>query len=553
VNIRPKIVLVVLPLLIAPLVLTAVFSVTSARAGITAVATSFLQFKAEQLRSYAEGQWNLLAANGLENDPAYVEASQAALETFARGLVRSRTERIFAFSAEGTLAMKSGEIAAEPGEAEALAALARSGTTGWQTFRLGGADRVAHALAFEPFRWTLFVSEESAAFYGATNRILEQTGWILGVSLAVSVLLLLLFAGYLTRPLRQVVDAMTAIISTGDLSRRVDVLYRDETGRLGHSFNLMTSELEKAYGEIKGYALRAAVSQMKEQKIRHIFQKYVPRSVIEQFFANPEKMLVGENRVLAVLFSDIRSFTTISERMRPEDLVDSLNRYFSRMVDVVMNRGGIVDKYIGDAVMAFFGAPVHHDDDALQSVLSALDMLESLADFNRWQEDKGRQPFRIGVGINYGPVTVGNIGSERKMDYTVIGDMVNLASRLEGLTKKYPGEALLVSDSVHDEVKTSVPCRLLDRVAVKGRRTGSAIYGARRTLSPTEEKAWKVHGEGVALFYERRFDEASARFRAVLDLLPGDPNAARFLERCAAFRAAPPPADWDGVVEMKEK
>jgi adenylate cyclase len=170
---------------------------------------------------------------------------------------------------------------------EVLTGLAKAGATGWMTFRLGGADRVAHALAFDPFHWTLFVSEKADVFYGATNRILAQTGWILGISLAVSILLLLVFAGYLTRPLRQVVDAMTDIISTGDLSRRVDVLYRDETGRLGHTFNLMSAELEKAYGEIKGYALRAAVSQMKEQKIRHIFQKYVPRSVIEQFFANP--------------------------------------------------------------------------------------------------------------------------------------------------------------------------------------------------------------------------------------------------------------------------
>jgi class 3 adenylate cyclase/HAMP domain-containing protein len=364
--------------------------------------------------------------------------------------------------------------------------------------------------------------------------------------------LLLLFAGYLTRPLRNVVAAMTDIITTNDLSKRVEVLYKDETGRLGHTFNIMVQELQSAYDNIKGYALRAVVAQMKEQKIRNIFQKYVPKDVIDEFFVNPERMLVGQDRVLAVLFTDIRSFTTISERMQPDEVVESLNQYFTIMVDTIMSRHGIVDKYIGDAIMAFFGAPVRREDDALQSVISGLEMLESLSDFNRWQVQKGRPEFRIGVGINYGRVTVGNIGSEKKMDYTVIGDMVNLANRLEGLTKVY-GEPLIVSESVRGKIEDTFPTRLLDKVVVKGRLTGVGVYTVKRKLSTREEGAWRSHHEGMDLFYDRQFSKAAACFRQVLDDLPEDVCARMHLQTCQIFDKNPPEKSWNGVVEMDEK
>ena len=551
-SIRAKIVLVVLPLIIAPLVLIGVISTLSARTGITAVASGFLQFKAEQLVTYAEGQWNLLNANGLESTPAYVEASKAAVESFARTLVRSPTESIFALSADGAIALRSGDLIPSPAELEVLKRLGGPGASGWQTIRVAGADRVAHLSAFAPYRWTFFVTEAAAAFYRTADGIVRQTAYVLAAALVTAVFLLLLFARYLTRPLQQVADAMTEIITTNDLSRRVEVLYKDETGRLGHTFNLMSEELGKAYDQIKGYAMRAAVAQSKEQKIRHIFQKYVPRSVIESYFANPEQMLIGENRILAVLFSDVRGFTGISEKLRPDEIVDSLNQYFTRMVDLIMNRNGIVDKYIGDAIMAFFGAPVRHEDDALQSVMAALEMLDALHEFNAWQERKERKAFGIGIGINYGAVTVGNIGSERKMDYTVIGDMVNLASRLEGLTKRYRAP-LIVSESVHRKIAETLPCRLLDRVSVKGRSAGTGIYAVRRTLAGAEEKTWKMHADALELYYRRNFDAAGGLFRDIQQLAPEDYCAGLFLSRCAAYAKSPPPQGWTGVEEMREK
>jgi class 3 adenylate cyclase len=266
---------------------------------------------------------------------------------------------------------------------------------------------------------------------------------------------------------------------------------------------------------------------------------------------------IGEDRNLSILFSDIRGFTTISEQFKnnPEDLVESLNRYFSSQVDIIMNRNGIVDKYIGDAIMAFWGAPINRDDDALQAVLSALDMIDALRGFNDQQRKFGKPEFQIGIGINYGLVTVGNIGSERKMDYTVIGDEVNLASRMEGLNKVYKTE-LLITHSVYKMLpEPRLPCRLLDIVAVKGKKEGVRIYTVKRNLSSPEEKAWAYHNRGMMLYLppKRDFAEAARYFQAVLSLLPGDFNATNLRERCKAYIANPPPPNWNGVEIMQSK
>jgi adenylate cyclase len=217
-----------------------------------------------------------------------------------------------------------------------------------------------------------------------------------------------------------------------------------------------------------------------------------------------------------------------------------------------MEHKGIVDKYIGDAIMATFGAPVHYGDEAYQSVISGFDMLDALKLFNAGQLKKGRPPFKVGIGINYGEVTVGNIGSEQKMDYTVIGDMVNLASRLEGLTKVYH-EEIIVSEPLVNDLAGKIPCRPIDKVAVKGRVKGILIYTPRRTLNLLEARAWKIHDSAVKLYYERGFKAAAEALREVLDLMPGDAIARRFLERSEAFLKNPPTEDWAGVTIMSEK
>jgi adenylate cyclase len=222
------------------------------------------------------------------------------------------------------------------------------------------------------------------------------------------------------------------------------------------------------------------------------------------------------------------------------------------MVDIIMAREGVVDKFIGDAIMAIFGAPVSHGNDALASVISGLEMTEALGRFNAEQKRLGAPEFKIGVGVNYGEVTVGNIGCEKKMNYTVIGDMVNLASRLEGLTKRYHQPILITQDTA-EAMGNELPARIVDKVAVKGKTEGVKIYTVRRTIADVEAKAWGIHEEAVKRYYARDFTVAAEGFRETLALLPDDYPATLFLERSLAFAASPPPADWDGVEIMTEK
>jgi class 3 adenylate cyclase/HAMP domain-containing protein len=481
-----------------------------------------------------------------------VAATQAAIESYTASIVRSPTEVIFALDAAGELVMKTGDLEVRPAEKAALKALAAGKKRELATPRIGGVDRVVKGFWFEPFGWYLVVSEQRATFYSRVSQITTRTLYILGAAILGGVVLIMMFASYLTRPLTKVVATMENVIRTGDLSSRVAVEYHDEIGKLAHTFNLMVGQLERNYKDIKTFAFKAAVAKNREYKIRNIFQKYVPGEVIDEFFKNPEGMLVGNNRVLAVLFSDIRGFTSISEKMAPDELVSSLNSYFDVMVDVIDQRKGTVDKYIGDAIMAFFGAPVKHSDDALQSVLAGIEMNEALVDFNARQAKLGKPEFRMGVGINYGVVTVGNIGTKTKMNYTIIGDMVNLASRLEGLTKEYR-QPLLISEGLQSRVKEQVPTRLIDRVAVKGKSQGVKIFTARRNLSNAETEAWALHNGAMELYYSRDFKGAVERFQQVQRILPQDFAAELMENRCLDYIQNPPPANWDGVEVMDHK
>jgi len=554
-SIRTKMVAIVLPLIVAPLLVTGVVSSLAARNGITRIATGFLRFKMDDLLNYAGSQWSLLVENGLSDNAEYVTATKSAVTSFAGSLVRGSTELIFAVDREGQVAMSTGDLELSEGESRELARLAAEEASGWRLMSFGGAERVTHLDSFRPFGWYLLVTERRETFYQTTTQIFMQTGMILTVSLIVAVVLLLFFSFYITQPLRLISGAMRGIVQTRDMSKRVDLLYRDETGDLAHSFNLMTGELDKAYQAIKDYALKAVIARRQVEKIRTIFQRYVPRHVLDQYIASPESMLVpGKETPLVLLFSDVRSFTTISESMLPSEVVETLNVYFEKMVKIIFDHNGIVDKYMGDGLMAFFGAPVRKGDEPLQAVLSGFEMLEALESFNEWQAHRNRKPFRIGIGINYGMVTVGNIGSERKMDYTVIGDQVNVSSRLEGLTKRYQ-ESMLISESVMKKLDGKFPCRLIDRVVPKGKSASLAIgvYIPRQVLSDTETKAWALHEEALRLYYKRQFSEAQTGFQKVSELLPQDKVAASFIERCQANLKRPPGPDWTGAVIMTEK
>ncbi|MDR1507641.1 MAG: adenylate/guanylate cyclase domain-containing protein [Treponema sp.] len=571
-KIQAKIFLVIFPLIIVTLTLAEAASYFSAVNGVTRVAQTLLGFKASGLKNYADSQWDLLAENNYDSRPDMIFAAQEAVMSYAKSIILSDSEIIFALDAAGNTAAATSPVEISGGERTALLRLLDEESEGLLAAKIGGKERVFRTFYFIPFQWHLLLSEERSVFYADAESIAAQTAVTLAAALAAAAALLVLFTRRLTRPLERVIAAMNGIISGGDLSARVPVEYRDETGHLALTFNTMTGELEKAYEQIKRHAFESALAQKKEERIRKIFQKYVPKDLIDKFFASPESMLVGDNRTLAILFSDIRSFTTISEGLAPDELVKNLNRYFSGQVDIIMNRGGIVDKYIGDAIMAIWGAPVQHDDDAPRAAFAGLDMIDAVKEFNKKQNELGKPEFHIGIGINYGIVTVGNIGSERKMDYTVIGDMVNLASRMEGLTKTYH-EEILISESLYEKLKeqgalagtpesgvsspaadgSSLPARLLDTVAVKGKTRGVRIYTIRRKLREDEGRAWALHNQGMELYYGREFSRAAEKFQAAVSILPGDFAAGNLLERCRAYAAAPPPENWDGVEVMTSK
>ena len=551
-TIRGKIVSVVLPLLIVALLIGGLSASFIATNAITRIAVEFFEFKATELEKYVDGQWRILVENDLTGREEMVRAAQAGIEVFARSIIRSDSELIFAINADGEQVLASSQFDLPGAAAVELLDIAASDIRVLRSVRFGDDERVVTAFAFEPFGWSFFVTELRSAFYSDVDRIVAQTVWLVVVGSALAVLLVFVVVRYLMRPLQRVVVAMREIIATSDLSARVPVFFNDEIGELSHTFNVMTAELQKAQGQIKRHAYEAVLSQKREQRIRQIFQKYVPQELIDRFFQHPESMLVGENRQIAVLFSDIRGFTTISEAMAPDRLVAALNRYFSVMVDTILDRGGVIDKYIGDAIMAIFGAPVAHANDALEAVLAGLDMVAAVEPFNADQRRIGEPEFKIGVGIDYGEVTVGNIGTDRKMDYTVIGDRVNVASRLEGLTKRF-GQAVLFSEALVEQAAREVTPRLVGKVAVKGRLGGLAIYTAARDLTDDRRSGFDAHNDAMALFYARDFAAAQTRFHEASRLLGGDPLADSRADECRAYLIAPPPDAWDGVEVMDTK
>jgi len=550
--------LVVLPLIIVPLFLAQTASYFHAVNGVTRLARQHMGFKLGELEKHVNNQWALLIENNYAQRPDMIQAVKKTAEQYGRGIVLTDSEIIFAFNRTNKeIEMSTSALRISGDESALLNNILLEENSGLQSAVIQGEKRIFQSFYFTPLDWYIIISEKENVFYSDADNITAQTIITLLAASILAVILLLLITRGLTNPMRKIVSAMENIIKTADLSSRVDVEYSDETGMLAVSFNKMTEELDKAYSQIKRYAFDAVLAGKKEERVRHIFQKYVPNTVIERFFASPEKMLTGDNRRLSILFSDIRSFTTISEGMPPDDLVNSLNRYFTGQVDIIYNRNGIVDKYIGDAIMAFWGAPEKHDNDALQSVLSGLEMISAVEKFNGNQKKLGKCEFKIGIGINYGEVTVGNIGSERKMDYTVIGDAVNLASRMEGLTKTYHAE-ILISESLFDELRSVSPdsglhYRFLDIVAVKGKTKGVKIFTVKQNLSANEKTAWSLHNMGMKLYYQRSFSEAAGKFKETLDLLPGDFNAQNLINRCAGYSSNPPPDGWNGVEIMKTK
>jgi adenylate cyclase len=291
--------------------------------------------------------------------------------------------------------------------------------------------------------------------------------------------------------------------------------------------------------------------------IKSMFSTYVNPQLVEELVNDPSKLVLGGRREeLTVLFSDIEGFTTISQSMEPERLVALLNEYLSVMSEIVFTNQGTLDKYEGDAIMAFWGAPIPQDDHALLACRTALTMRDALLPLNqRWQKEE-KPCLNIRIGINTGPMVVGNMGATGKFAYTVIGDSVNLASRLEGANKEYH-TVVMASERTYEQVRSKIRGRKLDRIAVKGRSVPVTIYEiVQDTSIPLPaglEAAYARYEEGLQLYFERKFDAAQEAFTQALQLHPDDVPARLFLTRARDLAAAPPPPEWDGVFVMKTK
>ncbi len=308
-----------------------------------------------------------------------------------------------------------------------------------------------------------------------------------------------------------------------------------------------------SYGD--GLVYLSFTESRQKRKIAGTLSKYLSPQVTQQLLDNgiDPSAEVGHRQELTILFSDVRDFTSLSEKVKPEQVVAMLNSYLGHMTQIVFDHKGTLDKFIGDAVMAFWGAPVRDDDAPFHAVQTAIAMLKQLRLFNAELEQKYGIQFAIGIGVNTGEVIVGNIGSDRRLDYTVIGDNVNLASRLEGLTKAY-GVELIVGDNTYEKIKSKIFCRPLDLVQVKGKNDSTPLYEAISEIgNVTELDRTKVsrYNEAFNLYVKGDFSSAELKFNQIIELYNDGPSKL-MLYRCVEF-INNPPKNWSGIFKFTSK
>jgi adenylate cyclase len=301
---------------------------------------------------------------------------------------------------------------------------------------------------------------------------------------------------------------------------------------------------------------RRIESEKQKREIRHAFSHYVSSSVVDSILENPSQLqLGGVRKDMTVLFSDVRGFTTISEGLSPDALVKLMNTYLTQMTDIVFKHEGVLDKYIGDAVMAFWNAPLDQKDHAKRAVDTALEMLEELKKMNN-EKVFGDLEIKIGVGINSGEMVVGNMGSTDRFDYTVIGDSVNLGSRMEGLTKQY-GIAFLISESTKAELpEGEYLIRPIDLVAVKGKNKPVKMYEVLKKMNDaTDDEKYlvKVFTNALEAYFLKDFFTAAQLTDQLTSQFPADGPSKTLKERVEYFAKEPPADGWDGAWVMKTK
>ena len=293
-----------------------------------------------------------------------------------------------------------------------------------------------------------------------------------------------------------------------------------------------------------------------EKRMKSTMARYMDPRLADQLLSGGDEALGGKSVNATVMFSDIRSFTTISEELGAQGTVALLNEYFTLMVDCIQKHGGMLDKFIGDAIMAIFGLPLQHEDDEDRAVRAAVGMIQELSHWNAEREAQGKKAVEIGLGLNTDSIVSGNIGSPKRMDYTVIGDGVNLASRLESACKQY-GARILISENTYRKLRGTYRVREVDLVVVKGKTEPVGVFEVLDYY--TEESFPNVadfighYRNGILAYRRRNWDKAVDAFNQALRLRGTDKLCQLYVERSQDYKANPPGADWDGVWVLKSK
>ena len=320
---------------------------------------------------------------------------------------------------------------------------------------------------------------------------------------------------------------------------------------------VMSANMSIVLGYIGSTAYHFITERRQKGVIKGMFSQYVNATIVDELISNPDNLkLGGQRRNMTIFFSDIAGFSTFSENKEPEDLISFLNEYLSEMTRLIFENKGTLDKYIGDAVMAFWGAPVPLENHHYLCCNAALDMQKRLVELQEKWKREGQPLIHARMGINSGDMVVGNVGGTQRFDYTVMGDCVNLASRLEGANKEY-GTNIMISESTYEAVQNLVITRELDFLVVKGKTLPVRVYeliGNKNDVLPTIHlDCYAEYIKGLELYRAQEFQKAIEQFNKALSIHPADEPSSVYSKRCELLLAHPPGPDWDGVFHMTRK